>query len=132
MSMVIEVLVLDDEAIVCERLKEYLEKKNCRVETFTESQEAIDCLGERSFDVVVTDLKMKGPTGLDILHFVRDNCKGTQVIIITGFPTMEAVREAQYGSVFDFINKPFQMEKIESMVKKAAKKARKLKGRTDT
>ena len=132
MSTAIEVLVLDDEAIVCERLKDYLEKKDCRVETFTDSQKAVECLGKQSFDVVVTDLKMKGPTGLDILHFVRDNCRGTQVIIITGFASMEAVREAQYGSVFDFINKPFKMEKIASMVKKAAKKARKLKGRSDS
>ena len=48
MSTTIEVLVLDDEAIVCERLKDYLEKKGCRVEIFTESQEAIECLGKRS------------------------------------------------------------------------------------
>jgi len=124
----VEVLVLDDEPIVCERLAEHLGKRGFGVETFTESEKAVARLGEKAFDVVVTDLKMKGPTGLDVLHFVRDRCRGTQVIIITGFPSMEAVREAQFGSVFDFIEKPFQMEKLAALVEKAARKARKLKG----
>lgn len=126
-----EVLVLDDEAIVCARLEEHLGKRGFSVETFTESDKAVSRLGEKAFDVVVTDLKMKGPTGLDVLHFVRDRCRGTQVIIITGFPSMEAVREAQFGSVFDFIEKPFQMEKLAALVEKAARKARKERGRTE-
>jgi DNA-binding NtrC family response regulator len=123
-----EVLVLDDESIVCERLKEHLEKNGFLVETFTESQKALDRLGQKSFDVVVTDLKMEGPTGLDILHYVRFNSGGTQVIMITGYATMEASREAEYSGVHSFIIKPFKMEKVGTLVKKAAKKARKLKG----
>ena len=66
-----EILILDDEMIVCERLKEHLEKKGFRVEIFNDSQKAIDRLGEKTFAVVVTDLKMKGPSGLDVLQFVR-------------------------------------------------------------
>ena len=119
-----DVLVLDDEPIVCERLKEHLEKKSFRVETFTESQAAIDSLGKGTFEVVVTDLKMKGPTGLDVLHYVREHSHGTQVIIITGFASMEAAREAEYGGVYDFIAKPFKLETMATLVKKAAKKAR--------
>ena len=123
-----EVLVLDDEAIVCERLKDYLEKNDYRVEAFTVSQEAIARLTEKNFDVVITDLKMKGPNGLDVLHFVQRQGHGTQVIIITGYATSEAAREAEYTGVFGFINKPFQMEALGAMVKKASKKAQKLKG----
>jgi len=125
-----EVLVLDDEAIVCKRLKEYLEKSNVHVEAFTKSQEAIDRLAGKTFDVVITDLKMEGPTtGLDVLHFVRSHTQGTQVIVITGYATMEAAREAEYTGVYDFITKPFRMERIEKMVKKAARKARRLQRR---
>lgn len=122
------VLVLDDEAIVCERLKDYLEKNGYQVETFTDSQQATERLQQERFDVVVTDLKMKGPTGLDVLHFVRRMGQGTQVIMITGYATMDATREAEYGDVFDFICKPFQMEDLGAAVKKAAKKARKFRG----
>ncbi len=120
-----QVLVLDDEEIVCERCKAHLEKRNYQVETFTDSQQAIDRLSAKRFDVVVTDLKMKGPDGLDVMHFVRKLQQGTQVIIITGFASMEAAREAEYSGVYDFLEKPFQMETLEGLVKKAAKKAAK-------
>jgi DNA-binding NtrC family response regulator len=124
-----EVLVLDDEAIVCERLKEHLEGKGFEVETFTESQRAIDRLMEKTFDVVVTDLKMEGPSGLDVLRFVRDQMQGTQVIMITGYASMEAARAADYTGVYEFILKPFQLDEMGKLVKKAAKKATRLRGR---
>jgi DNA-binding NtrC family response regulator len=127
MSQQGDVLVLDDEPIVCERLSNHLQKNDFSVEAFTESSEAIKRLAERSFDVVVTDLKMKGPTGLEILHYVRDHADGTQVIIITGFASIDALREAEYGGVFEFVPKPFTMERLTSLVKKAARKARKEK-----
>jgi len=126
-----QVLVLDDEAIVCEALRDYLEKNNFQVETFTKSQEAIDCLNERSFDVIVTDLKMEGPTGLDVLRFVRDHSPATQVIMITGYASVEALRQAELTGVSDFITKPFQLKKVGAMVKKAARKAKQLKGRAE-
>ena len=126
-----EVLVLDDESIVCERLKEHLEKSNFLVETFTESQKAIDRLGQKHFDVVVTDLKMEGPTGLDVLHFIRINAKGTQVIMITGYATIETAREAEFSGVHAFVSKPFRMKDVGALVKKAAKKARRLRGRSE-
>ena len=127
MSETADVLVLDDEAIVCERLKDYLEKKDYRIEAFTESRAALDRLAEKEFDAVITDLKMKGPTGLDVLHFVRDRGAATQVIIITGYASMEAAREAEFASVFDFIAKPFQMEKLEALLRKAVRKTRKIR-----
>lgn len=123
-----EVLVLDDEPIVCERLKEHLENKGYSVETFTESQQAIDRLMKKTFDVVVTDLKMEGPSGLDVLRLVRDQGRGTQVIMITGYASAEAARAADYTGVYEFILKPFQLDEMAKLVKKAAKKATKRKG----
>ncbi len=121
-----EILVLDDEPIVCERLQENLQKNGFVVETFTESQAAIDRLSRKRFDVVVTDLKMQGPTGLDVMHFVRRQQQGTQVVIITGYGSIEAAREAEFSGVFGFVDKPFQMQKLCKLVEKAASKARKL------
>jgi DNA-binding NtrC family response regulator len=120
-----QVLVLDDEEVVCERLKAHLEKKGCEVETFTDSQTAIDRMAGKTFDVVITDVKMEGPSGLDVLHFVRRENPGTQVIVITGYGSIEAIREAEYGGAFEFINKPFTSKAIEALTLKAAKKARK-------
>jgi DNA-binding NtrC family response regulator len=127
MSDPIEVLVLDDEEIVCEQLKHHMEKRDFRVETFCESNKALDRLAEKDFDVVITDLKMQGPTGLDVLHIVRNRGTGTQVIMITGYATIEAAREADYGGVYKFITKPFQLDAVAKMAKSAGKKARRLK-----
>jgi DNA-binding NtrC family response regulator len=129
MSEAREVLVLDDEEIVCDRLRRHLEKTGFAVETFTDSQSAIDRLADKAFDVVVTDVKMKGPTGLEVLRFVRDQRKGTQVIIITGYPGIETARQAEFGGAFEFISKPFQLEQLATLVKKAAKRARKERSR---
>ncbi len=120
-----QVLVLDDEDMVCERLKSHLEKKGFEVETFTESQTAIDRMVDKTFDVVITDVKMEGPSGLDVLQFVRRESPGTQVIVITGYGSIEAIREAEYGGAFEFINKPFSSKDMEALTLKAAKKARK-------
>jgi DNA-binding NtrC family response regulator len=125
-----KVMVVDDEMIVVERLQEHLEKAGFTVEGFTESQAAMDRLAESSFQVVVTDLKMKGPDGLEILHFDKQAHPATQVIIITGYASMDASREAEYSGVFDFITKPFNLPAIASMVKKAAKKASRLESRS--
>jgi DNA-binding NtrC family response regulator len=124
MSDPVEVMVLDDEAIVCERLKEHFERIGISVEIFTESRKALDRLAQKRFDVVVTDLRMQPPDGLDVMHFVRQQRQGTQVIVITGYSSIEAAREAEYSGVFGFIDKPFRMETLAKLVKKAASKAR--------
>ena len=122
----VEVMVLDDEEVVCERLKSHLEKKGFTVETYTDSQKAVDRLGAKRFDVVITDIKMEGPSGLDVLQFVRRQSPSTQVIVITGYGSIESIREAEFSGAFEFINKPFTSDAIEALTRKAAAKARKL------
>jgi DNA-binding NtrC family response regulator len=124
MERLIEVLVLDDELIVCERLKDYLERKEISVEIFTESQKALQRLQEKTFDVIITDVKMQGPTGIDVLTIVKKESYKTEVIVITGYSSVDTLRQAEYIGAFEFIAKPFQLSEIYHFVKKAAKKAR--------
>ncbi len=119
----VEVMVLDDESIVCERLRGPLVEKGFAVETFTDSETALARLAVKRFDVVITDLKMKGPTGLDLLHHLREHAPSTQVIIITGYATIESAHEAEWGGVFGFVTKPFSLKELVAMVAKAARKA---------
>lgn len=118
------VMVVDDEAIVCDRLKDHLERNDLRVTTFTDSREALAALEESYFHVVVTDLKMAGATGLDVLHNIRRRGEPTQVIVITGYGSMEAAREAETVGAYDFVCKPFELKELTKKVKKAAKRAR--------
>jgi DNA-binding NtrC family response regulator len=122
MSKNISVLVLDDEPIVGERLKEYLVSKGLEVEAFTDSQKAISRLEEKKFNVVVTDLKMSGPTGMDVLRFIRDKQPATRGILITAYGQMENYRAAQILDAFEIVHKPFQMAELYKLIKKAARR----------
>ena len=125
MSREIEVMVLDDEPIVCERVKDFLDKKGILAETFTDSQSALDRIKEKTFDVIVTDIKMKGATGMDVLMTVKKDNLRSEVILITGYGPLESFREAEAVGVFDYIMKPFKMDDLYRRIKKAAKKAQK-------
>lgn len=123
----LEILLLDDEPIVCDRLQGFLEKRGLSVESFYESEKAIERIKEKNFDVIVADLRMEGPTGIDVLNVVKQGDHKSEVIIITGYGSFESYREAELGGVYEFICKPFKMEDIHKLIKKAARKARKKK-----
>jgi len=118
-----QVMVVDDEEMVCERLKHHLEKNGFRVTTFQDSRNALAELEKTRYHVVVTDLKMAGATGLDVLHNIRDRGYPTQVILISGYASMEAAREAEAVGAFDFVCKPFELKTLTNLVRKAARRA---------
>lgn len=120
MEQRLKILVLDDEPIVCERLKSSLEKLGFEAETFTDSREASRRISEKRFDIVVTDLKMEGLDGLDILKMVKERYPDTRVIIITGFATVDKAKEALKIGAYDFISKPFKLSKLRDLILKAA------------
>jgi DNA-binding NtrC family response regulator len=113
------VMVLDDEPIVCERLRSTLEKGNLEVETYTDPNEAVKRIADKKFSVLITDLKMKGLDGIEILKMVQKISPGTKVIIITGFATMEKAKEALKIGAYDFIAKPFRLSHLRDLVLKA-------------
>jgi CheY-like chemotaxis protein len=78
MESAFRILILDDERIVCDRLRPSLEKLGFLVETCTDSSQAVARLTEQRFDVLVTDLKMPGVGGLDVLAFTREHCPATK------------------------------------------------------
>jgi len=119
------ILILDDEPIVGKRLKPSLEKKGYEVESFTSSKEALERIEERSFDIVVTDLKMEGMDGMQFLTLVKEKYPDTEVIVITGFATMATARESYNKGVFDFLAKPFKLGEIVEVIGRAEAKQKK-------
>jgi DNA-binding NtrC family response regulator len=110
------ILVLDDEPIVCDRLKPALEKLGFQVDAFTQSQDAVQRLMEQRYDVLVTDLKMQKPDGLEVMDFVKQNSPGTKVVIITGFATADTARETMKSGAADFIAKPFKIRDLCNLI----------------
>ncbi len=119
------ILILDDEPIVCKRLKPSLEKKGYEVETFTSSADALQRVSERQFNIVVTDLKMEGVDGMQFLTEVKAKYPETEVIVITGFATMETAKESFNKGVFDFLAKPFKLGEIADVIARAEAKIKK-------
>jgi CheY-like chemotaxis protein len=116
----LRVMVLDDEPIVGKRLNQALSKAGIEVEVFEDPTKAIARLGEASFDVVVTDLRMEEVNGIQILEYVTSHCANTRVILITGYATVEVAREALVKGAFDFIAKPFKPRDLRAVINKAA------------
>lgn len=120
MTEALEILVLDDEPTVVNRLKPALEEEGYRVEIFVDPKKALHRLMHKEFDIVVTDVRMEDVDGIQVLEHVRARSDRTKVLIITGYATVELAREALSKGVFDFIAKPFKLQDIREMVKKAA------------
>jgi DNA-binding NtrC family response regulator len=119
-----QILILDDEPIVWKRLKPALEKAGYEVEAFTQSSSAMRRVQEKEFDIVVTDLKMEGVDGMEFLTDVKTRSPKTEVIVITGFATMETAKESFQKGVFDFVAKPFKRGELLEIIRKAEAKVR--------
>ena len=116
----LEVLLLDDEPIVGNRLGPVLEKVGYDVEVFEDPQKALNRIDEKEFDIVVTDIMMTDVNGIQVLEEVQKKSGKTRVIIITGYATVALAREAMDKGAFDIIAKPFSPNDLRSVIAKAA------------
>ena len=113
------ILVVDDELVICESCQRILEEEGLEVETVLSGAEAFGKMKENPFDIVITDLKMPGIDGMEVLRTLRREYPDTIVIMITGFSTVETAVEAMKLGAFDYIPKPFTPDEVSIVVKKA-------------
>lgn len=116
----VAVLLLDDEPIVGKRLKPAVEKMGCEVEVFEDPRVALQRIDEKTFDIVVTDIRMDEIDGIEVLERVKKKSPRTKVIMITGYAMMALAREAMEKGAYDFIAKPFTPEELRKAITKAA------------
>ncbi len=114
-----KIFVVDDDPEMCRLLSEVLSGEGFSVLTVGESLEASKILKKEEFDVILTDLKMKGLRGLDLLEEANKVAPLTPVIIITAFGTIQSAIQAMKMGAYDYITKPFQNDEIVLTVKKA-------------
>ncbi|MDA8161633.1 MAG: response regulator [Desulfobacteraceae bacterium] len=114
-----KIMVIDDEKIVCDMAKLSLEQEGYEVETFLNAEPALAKLKEEKFDVVVTDYKMKGIDGMDVLKTVRTSYPETKVIMITAFANLETAIEALRADVHDFFPKPVKIKELKASIERA-------------
>jgi DNA-binding NtrC family response regulator len=123
----VRVLVVDDEAIACRRLKTALEKHGYSVETCPSGTDALVRLRTERFDVVVTDIRMDDVDGLQVLDMVQKTHPSTKTILITGYATVEVAREALAKGAFDFVAKPFQPRDLRAIIERAMRQSRQVR-----
>ncbi|HUV49959.1 MAG TPA: response regulator [Anaerolineae bacterium] len=116
----LEILLLDDEAIVGNRLGPAIKKAGYGVEVFDDPQKALNRINEKEFDIVVTDIMMADVNGIQVLEQVKKKSDRTKVIIITGYATVALAREAMDKGAFDMIAKPFSPNDLRILIAKAA------------
>ncbi|MCZ6634277.1 MAG: response regulator [bacterium] len=103
------ILLVDDEATLLGGLSEFLRESGHNVETAAGGQQAIDLLKEKSFTLLVTDIRMPDISGMALLRHTREHFPDVQVILITGYASTQSAIEALRLGAYDYIEKPFEM-----------------------
>jgi len=111
------VLIVDDEPIVGERLKASLERAGFRVDAFVSSRDALNNMEQVAYDILVTDLKMKDPDGLEVLRMARRKRPDIQAVVITGFATKQLASDAFAAGAVHFLAKPFKISHLIELLK---------------
>jgi DNA-binding NtrC family response regulator len=117
------IMIIDDEKIVGDMAKMALEKEGYLVETFVNAEPALERLKTVKFDLVVTDFKMKGIDGMEVLRRVKNLYPETKVIMITAFANLDTAIEALRGDVYDFFPKPVKIKELKASIQRALKKS---------
>jgi DNA-binding NtrC family response regulator len=116
------ILVVDDAPDTLELLQRNLESRGYRVLTAPNAMEAIKMLGTTVVDLVITDLKMPGASGMDLIRHIRENFKDIEVMMITGYPTIETAVKAVKSGAEEYLTKPFTDTELFSAVERVLEK----------
>ena len=122
----LKVLLVDDDEALRAVLKEYLREKGMKVCSCRDGAEALMLLEQdkEGFDIVLTDLVLPLKGGLEILRAARMRNEETQVIIMTGYASLESAIESMREGAFDYITKPFKLVEIEIVLSKISERRR--------
>ncbi len=118
-----QVLIVDDEAIVRESVRDWLVTSGFTVSTAASGEEALEMASGQDFGVVVLDIRLPGMTGLKTLQALRALKPNIKAIMITAYPTPEFCEEAAKLGALDFVVKPVAPEDLENLINKALRTA---------
>ena len=115
------ILIADDDAVIRKGLQRILTAEGYEVETVSNGRAALDRLDQERFKLLVTDLKMPGMSGLEVLESIRIRQPELPVVLITGYAAIDNAVEAMKNGATDYLAKPFSNEEIINKVKNAIK-----------
>ena len=110
------ILVVDDSELICQQLSQLLAHPERQITIATDGTEALEWLVEHPCSLVLTDLRLPGITGLDLIREIRERELPVTVIVMTGFATVESAVEAMKLGAYDLIQKPIEPIRLEVLV----------------
>ncbi len=112
-------MVVDDEEIARTNLQHILEKEGYEVATATNGVEALEQMNSAGFELVLTDLRMLELGGMELLERIKSRHVDTEVVIITGYASVESALEAVQKGAYHYLSKPLKVDEVRTIVKQA-------------
>ena len=122
-----KVWIADDDEAIRMVLEEGLKSADLEIVTFADAESLIDALNNDEPDLIISDIKMPGMHGYDLLKHIKNNYEKLPVIIMTAFTDMQAAIDSYGGGAFEYIPKPFDLEEAIIIVKKALEESKETK-----
>jgi DNA-binding NtrC family response regulator len=119
-----KLLIVDDERVALRNLEHVMKKEGYDVTGTQSGPNALKLVEEQQFDVVLTDLRMEKVDGMQILKKTRERCPDTEVIMITGYATLDSAVETMKHGAFYYIAKPYKLDEVRKVVKEAVHKVK--------
>ena len=116
-----QLLIVDDEASMCEFLEIILQKNGYQVSSRQSARAAIKDLETGTFDLVISDINMPEMSGLELLQLIKEKSPSTEVIMITAYASTDTAIQAMKRGAYDYIIKPFNNDEILLTIEKALK-----------
>ena len=100
------ILIVDDEEVVRRSHLRSLASAGCNAQAAEDGDEALRVMEQNSFDVILLDLRMPGLDGMDVLKTIKERWPDSEVVVITGYPTIESAKESVRLGAFNYLAKP--------------------------
>lgn len=106
------ILVVDDEETVRRSYTRILDELDCDARAAVDGEQALHAMEQHPFDVVLLDLRMPGAQGLEVLQTIKRRWPASEVVVITGYPTLESARQAMRLGACDYLAKPVGPDEV--------------------
>lgn len=113
------VAIIDDELNICTSLSTVLQGQGYDVNYFTSSKNGVEAIKKNDYDVIISDIKMAEIDGIEVLRQLKEHDADSVVIMITAYPSSETVTAALRLGAYDYITKPFDVNKITFVMERA-------------
>lgn len=107
-----KILIVDDNEVVRLSHLRSLRSAQCNVEAVWDGAQALQAMEQEPFDVVLLDLRMPGMSGMDVLKIIKQRWPECEVVVITGYPSVESAKEAVMLGAHDYLSKPVGPDEV--------------------